>query len=144
MKRAVVVTLLALAAGGLSGIAEAQDTSSKKAPEAPKPPRRSRNLITREEIEEAGKGALNAEDLIRRLRPNFLRVPGGQTPGGTAGGPRVYVDNTPLGGTEVLRGIQVDFIGEIAYLDPSEATNRYGTGHQSGAILISSRIAPKR
>jgi hypothetical protein len=40
--------------------------------------------------------------------------------------------------------VALRFIGEIAYLDPSEATTRYGTGHQGGAILISSRTAPKR
>ena len=40
------------------------------------------------------------------------------------------------GGPESLKQFQAMAIKELRYISASEATNRFGTGHNSGAILV--------
>ena len=102
-------------------------------------PRRDPNVITAEEL--AGRPTLNARQAIEQLRPQFLRTRGTTTLGNAAAGDViwVYVDGTRMGDLSVLNNITVPEIREIRYLSPSEATNRWGTGHVQGAILITRR-----
>ena len=80
----------------------------------------------------------SALDAIRRLRPQYLQT--SSTPG-AAEGPVIYVDGIRLaGGVEALRDIAATTIHEIRRLDALDATARYGTGHQGGAILIATKI----
>ncbi len=72
-------------------------------------------------------------DVIRRLRPSWLRQ---RTSGDDA---VVYVENLRRGGTNVLRNIAVEQLWELRYLDGSNATTRFGTGHRGGAILVTLR-----
>jgi hypothetical protein len=73
---------------------------------------------------------LSALEVVQRLRPNWLRIRGGSLP-------EVVLDNTPLdGGTELLRAYRVGEIKEMRYLDPADATLRFGTGFPAGAIVI--------
>jgi hypothetical protein len=76
--------------------------------------------------------------VIEQLRPQFLRVRGTTTLGNAQTGDViwVYFDGTRMGTLEVLNNIGAHEIREIRYLSPSEATNRYGTGHVQGAILV--------
>ncbi len=51
----------------------------------------------------------------------------------------VYVDNQRTGGPAMLQQLSITVIQEITFLDAITATQRYGTGHASGAILVATR-----
>ena len=88
------------------------------------------NRIVMAELE--GLGKLDALQAVQRLRPRWLQSRGD-------GQPTLYVDGAPRGNVEDLRFMPSDQIEQIDYLSASDATNRFGTGHQGGAILVVSR-----
>ena len=98
--------------------------------------RRDPNVITIEEL--STRPTLTARQAIEQLRPQFLRVRGTTTLGNaqTVDVIWVYVDGTRMGTVDVLNNIGVHEIREIRYLGPAEATNRYGSGHVQGAIVV--------
>jgi hypothetical protein len=115
-------------------------------PQDPQPARRDQNVITAEEL--ATDPASNVYDAIRHLRPAMLTSRGAGvnmslTPTANAsetGQISIYLDGAKLGGgTSTLGAIPVSGIKEIRYLNGTDATQRYGTGNASGAIVISSR-----
>lgn len=53
----------------------------------------------------------------------------------------VYVDNARYGTQESLRSLQTDDVETIEYLNSTNATQRFGTGHLHGAIVITRRRA---
>lgn len=98
--------------------------------------RRSPNLLTANELAEAGE--LNAFEAIERYRATWLRVRG-QTTFGSGGGQqsiKVYVNGSLRGNVEELRRFRVTNIERMRFLSGREATARYGTDHPDGAILI--------
>jgi hypothetical protein len=48
----------------------------------------------------------------------------------------VYVDQTRMGGPSTLAQIPITDVKEIQYLSATDATQRYGTGHGAGAIIV--------
>jgi hypothetical protein len=79
-----------------------------------------------------------AYDLVRQLRPQWLTGRGPDSfrqPSEVV----VYVDNLRTGGPAMLQQLSVAVISEITFLDAITATQRYGTGHASGAILVATR-----
>ena len=81
----------------------------------------------------AGLSAATALDVVRRLRPAWIRVrTGGDQP-------VVYIDRTRRGGLELLSGLAIDVVQEIRHMSPSDATTRFGTGHRGGAILVTTK-----
>ena len=92
------------------------------------------NLITQEEIEYAN--VTNAFEAIQRLRPQMLRKRGGSEGINPI---MVYVDNAPLGSTDLLNTVQSTKIKEIRFLSAIDATQRFGIGNSEGAILIATR-----
>lgn len=106
----------------------AQETAKKKY---------ERDVITREEIEERAPDAKTAYDVIQRLRPQFLRTrPSGSMQNNAPVPIKVYVDGSLRGGTYVLRDLLSHAIVSITYFDGSDATTRFGTNHENGAILV--------
>lgn len=113
----------------------------------------SRDVITRMEIDERALDAKNAEDIIRRLRPHFMRrrstgaiappvkVDNSRNQAAVRTEVQVYLNGTRQTGPEALAGISRDAVIEIVYLDASDATTRFGTGHESGAIIV--RTGPR-
>ncbi|MBT8398594.1 MAG: hypothetical protein KJN92_16580, partial [Gemmatimonadetes bacterium] len=122
------------------------------------PPRRRREVITSQEIEEALSEPIgqarenitaaemrravvtNAKELVDLLRPAWLIRRGG----GSFGDPdsediRVYLDNQDFGGIESLELIQVVLIESIQYFDAGRATTRFGAGHTQGVIQVISK-----
>ncbi|HJQ21635.1 MAG TPA: hypothetical protein VJ867_14905 [Gemmatimonadaceae bacterium] len=96
-------------------------------------PRRSSMTITGDEMVAAG--VSNVYDAIQRLRPQWLtssRMRGA----GTSDELQVYIDMNRYGALESLRQLPIGGIAEARYLNAAEATNRYGTGHSGGVILI--------
>lgn len=99
-------------------------------------PRGSRDVIVLSEIEPVQ--VTNAFELIQRLRPEMLRprTGGSMTSVPT---PVVYLDGVRHGNIDSLNSVPKDVIREIRYINASDATTRFGTGHTGGAILISTR-----
>jgi hypothetical protein len=91
-------------------------------------------VITQEELEASM--ATNALEAIQRLRPNFLSTRGPGTINAVDEGIIVYANGIRLGGTDTLRDLPVVEIKEIRYMSAADATQRFGTGHSHGAILI--------
>lgn len=122
------------ASSGTAGQAGEPQTSTVSSPGTRQ--RKDPNVITEAEL--ASRSALTARQVIEQLRPQFLRVRGTTTLGNAQTGDViwVYFDGTRMGTLEVLNNIGAHEIREIRYLNPSEATNRYGTGHVQGAILV--------
>ena len=76
-------------------------------------------------------------DAVRQLRPHWLRTRGPtslRNPGRSA--IVVYVDDVRLGGVEYLETLRAASVASMEYLDGSEASVRFGTGHEGGAILV--------
>ena len=126
---AFLVTVGCASSGGSSGATQ-QSASS------PSRQRGSRDVITQEEL--ANTDVQTALDAVRRLRPNFLQTHGGASASITQA-PQdvvVYVDNTRMGGPSALAQIPINDVKEIQYLNGTDATQRFGTGHGSGAIIV--------
>lgn len=125
----VVATVVACAGGSQSGGGAAAPGAS---------PRRSGNVITAQEV--AASSATNAFELVRQLRPQWLVVRGMAGTGDPgAAGIQVYVDGVRRGSLDALETIGAEQVGEIRYLDASDATTRYGTGHVHGAIEVQTK-----
>src|SRR6476620_1643351 len=86
---------------------------------------RDANVITAPELSRSQ--AANAYDAIRQIRPELLRS---RDPGSVvyfkASRPVVAVDNTIVGGVEVLRAMPRDTVARIEYVSPWESAKRYG------------------
>ena len=97
------------------------------------------NVITAPELSRSK--ARNAYDAIRQIRPELLRT---RDPGTLvyfkANRPAVAVDNTLVGGVEVLRAMPVDEVARIEYVSAWKAANRYGPGlGNDGIVLVTKR-----
>ena len=132
---ATVFGALACASSGRSTQAGEPQTTAVSSPGTVRP-RKDPNVISADEL--ASRSTLTARQAIEQLRPQFLRTRGTTTLGNAQTGDViwVYLDGTRMGTLEVLNSLSVHEIREIRYLNPSEATNRYGTGHVQGAILV--------
>lgn len=127
---------LALAAAlcAWGGAAAAQQTTGT----------RDRDRLSGDEIRATNKD--NLFDAIRALRPQWMNRRGR----GTILGQEfvvVYRDGFAEGPPAVMREMNLQEVTEVVYLNAADATTRYGTGHQNGAILISTRSvtpAPNR
>jgi hypothetical protein len=84
--------------------------------------------------------ATNAYDAIRQIRPELLRT---RDPGSLVyfktNRPAVAVDNTLVGGVEVLRAMPLDTVARIEYVSAWEAAKRYGSSFENGVVLIETR-----
>jgi len=94
--------------------------------------RRNSNRIEAAEL--ATVAEADAYTAISRLRPAWLR-------GGTSGSPpEIIVDGSPQsGGPDVLRNFRAADVMLLEYMSASDATTRYGTGYDSGAIIVTTR-----
>ena len=96
-----------------------------------------RDFLARPEIE---KGQWpNAYELIRSVRPQWLRVRGRDTIVGEPGTVQVVLDDVRIGTTEALRTLPVSGIAYFQWLDGISASQRWGTGFGNGAIFVSTR-----
>jgi hypothetical protein len=98
--------------------------------------RRDPNVIAAEELDTAPETDLYAA--IQHLRPMFFETRGRTSPGiGTAPEMiQVYVDGSRANGVDALRQLRPLDVREVRHLSATEATQRYGTGHTMGAIVV--------
>jgi hypothetical protein len=102
--------------------------------------RRSPVVITAEEIQASA--ATTVYELINALRPNWLRGRGGSVAGGEdGGGAIVYLNQSRIGGVGELQQMAVGGVTRIDFVDARAATQRWGTGHTRGAIVVSTSAA---
>ena len=97
-------------------------------------PRPDRDTITREQIVEHRFST--AYEAVAALRSNWLTARGTDSfhnPSEVL----VYVDNVRLGGVDAMRGVNTLSVSYIKHFDGLAATGRWGVGHASGVILIS-------
>lgn len=99
---------------------------------------RDANVITAPELSRSK--AQTAYDAIREIRPELLR---NRDPGSIvyfkARQPIVAVDNTVVGGVDVLRTLPTGKVARIEYVNSWLAAKRYGTGFGNGLMLIETR-----
>ena len=96
------------------------------------------NVITAPELSRSK--ARNAYEAIHQIRPEMLRT---RDPGTIVyfkpRQPLVAVDNTLVGGVEVLRTLPTGKVARIEYVNAWLAAKRYGAGFGSGVVLIETR-----
>ncbi|MGI8618821.1 MAG: hypothetical protein ACR2L6_06985 [Gemmatimonadaceae bacterium] len=135
--------LLVLALAGVQATAGAQEKPKTL---------QDRNRIATDEVRAQPPGTVY--QLVRTRRAHWLATRGlhtMQTREATAfdGEPTtealqpeiiVYVENSRVGSQESLRSIHTDEVDSLEYLNAQAATQRFGTGHPHGAILIRRRV----
>jgi hypothetical protein len=89
------------------------------------------NRIVKAELDQLGN--VDGLEAIERLRRRWLTARGGGMAGATV---VLYIDGTRRDGLSDLRIYRTGEIVEIEYMNSSNATTRYGTGHGAGAILV--------
>jgi hypothetical protein len=126
---ALSLTVAAGCASSPAGTAAASQPSTSRSRGSP-------DRITAEEL--AAIDVQNALQAVQRLRPSFLQNRGGASSSITQGPVDVvvYVDQTRMGGPHTLSQIPISDVKEIVHLSGTDATQRYGTGHGSGAIIV--------
>lgn len=94
--------------------------------------RADRNTITADQIRQ--NGYRNAYEAVEGLRaPWLVTRPDGLEPQRLV---QVYLDNSRLGGTDMLRQIPASDIALIRYIDAATAINRWGVDHGQGVIMV--------
>lgn len=90
--------------------------------------------ITRADLD--GTSFSSAYNAVERLRPTWLRPRGAPTLSQDNPFPVVYVDGMRRGDLDELQAMPVGDLQTIGYLSPADATTRFGLGHTSGAIVV--------
>ena len=114
-------------------------------PEAAAAQKKSRDVITLEEIEKSGQKEQDLFAVIRSLRPHFLEPPRGVRSIGNAMiyPVVVYVDGIRQPGTDALVLLAAKDVREVRYLDPSRSQSEYGANANGGAIVVKTLSAKK-
>jgi hypothetical protein len=90
-------------------------------------PRQMVNVLTPVELQRFE----NAGKAIATLRPQWLRGRSSHS-----APPSVFVDGVLTPGTQVLAGLSLHHVREIRYLSRTEASVRFGSGNEGGAIVV--------
>ena len=107
--------------------------------------RGSSSIIHEEELR--GCHATNLYDAINLLRPHLMNKMYRKIESQsnlnefTVGGADdivIYYNGGKSAGIQRLRSISIHDVARVEYLEPTDATMRFGTGHSSGALLIES------
>jgi hypothetical protein len=125
-KRRLMLTALMLS-GGLVSIAPSVAQAQKK----------SRDLITREEIDNSAQKDQDIFAVIRSLRPHFLAAPRGvRTLGNSSVRMALYVDGARESDFNALKNIMAATVEEVRYMDPTQSESEYGSVASGGAVIV--------
>jgi hypothetical protein len=94
--------------------------------------------ITQAQIE-ANPDYSNAMDLVRRLRPTWLRRTTSMSFNSGPAEPVIFVDGIRRGPLASLRDISPTTITRMEYVNALDATTLYGTGYAGGVIQVFTR-----
>jgi len=101
-------------------------------------PRRSTSVLTADEIGEVA--AFTAYEAVQLTRPQWLRPRSSPTMGNPRPlSPVIYLDGIRVRNIDELRRLRANVVERMEYLSPNDATNRFGTNHGGGAILVTTR-----
>jgi hypothetical protein len=85
----------------------------------------------------------NALEVVQNLRPGMLipRGVGSDASGMTAASIPIviYMDDVRLGEPASMVNIPASRVKEIRFMNSRDATTRFGTGHSSGVILVTTK-----
>ena len=102
---------------------------------------RNADVITADEIRSTSHAT--AYEVIGALRPQWLRTRAANSimntrnaGGGASNEVVVYLDNMRMGNAESLQSVRADVVQQAEMVNAMTATQRWGTGHAAGAILI--------
>lgn len=99
--------------------------------------KKSRDLITREEIEGSAQKDQDIFAVIRALRPHFLAPARGiRTLGNSSTRMSLYVDGARESDFNALKNIMAISVEDVRYLDPSQSEAEFGTVANGGAVLV--------
>jgi hypothetical protein len=97
-------------------------------------PTRTRYSVTEQELSQADGSSV--DDVVRRLRPEWLRVNPTLRQPSEPQRASVYLGNSYFGGLEVLTLFKVSEIRSIDYLTPMAARGRFGASCSCAAGVI--------
>jgi hypothetical protein len=97
-------------------------------------PRSDSVTITADELSQATQ--LNLYDYIAAYHPRWLQSRSPENMQGRALDIVVYVDNSMLGGTTVLRSITLSGVGMVRFYDAPEAQQRFNVRDAGGVIQV--------
>src|SRR5450432_2694308 len=90
--------------------------------------KKSRDLITREEIEASAQKDQDIFEVIRALRPHFLAPARGvRTLGNSSTRMSLYVDGTRESDFNALKNIMAASVEEVRYMDPTQSEAEFGS-----------------
>lgn len=92
------------------------------------------SMITRDEIENSHQPTLF--DVVRALRPNWLRTAPSTVRSDQDTGVSVFLDAQRAGGIDVLRQLPSSAATSLRFYSASEAQSRFGLGNLHGVIQI--------
>jgi hypothetical protein len=98
-------------------------------------------LILADEIENSHQPTLY--DVVRAVRPMWLRPAPTAIQSGQDSGVSVYLDDQRAGGLDVLRQLPSSAAASIRYYSATEAQSRFGIGNLRGVIQIVSARGPR-
>lgn len=124
-------------AGGTATSGTGTAGSATAAMTAAAAPRGSANVIVESEI--PASGAQNALEVIQRVRPSMLRARNGTTAENGVMDIVIYIDGVRAGERQSLTAVPAGNVREIRYINATDATTRFGTGHALGAILVTTK-----
>lgn len=137
MKQTALMLLsLALGACATSTPPPAAPAPAAPATAAVRTPRPSSDLITREQLR--ARVYPNLYEAVRALHSGWLRERGADSFRGSTQ-IQVYLDGMRLGGTGALRTLSARDVEFVRRYDGNDATARWGLGHGSGVIFVSTR-----
>ena len=125
---------LVLALAAISGCASQGAATAQGAPTTG-----SRNLVTAAELATAGD--VDLYDALTRVRPTMLQPRiGGGTTGVSAVPVSVFYDGMQMReGAPSLRELAAKNVAEVRFLEPQQASARFGGNHANGALVITSK-----
>ncbi|MGH7645375.1 MAG: hypothetical protein ACREMR_07285 [Gemmatimonadales bacterium] len=123
----LVATITAACAGGASGASETPAPSGDH----------DRNVITEQELRATQGSTLY--DVIRALRPEWLRRNPAMVRPEAEGDIVVYMDRARMGGPNSLAQIRPNAVAMVRHYSASEAAGEFGPGHIYGAIAVTTR-----
>ena len=119
--------MLVACGGGGAGTTAQPNTQSR-------PVRGSSDIITEAEI---NVGVYqNALEVVQSLRPTMMRPRQG---GANAQAVMLYLDGVKMSDLAGLSTVPADRVTEIRFINARDATTRWGTGHDSGVILVTTK-----
>ena len=136
MRTVLLVPLLALMIGALP--LRSQQTDSTAPP--PRAPKSSSTLITEDDIDKVRGSVASAYDVVKVLRPRWLRTDVLRLPGKAGSSMqgqtiKVYLDDREVGGLDYLRLIPPDQIYTMKFMSIAEVGARFGPSSGPGIVL---------